>query len=117
MRSWTYWLFSPRTFERKNYVEAFIRNASAYPYLQSVQGFKAQIDAIASFNGCARIKDIKAKTLVIAGSDDILIYPKESIQLLKEIKGSVFEEIEDAGHCLHVERPDVFTSKVIRFLR
>ena len=117
MRSWTYWSFSPKTFERKNYIAAFIKNASTYPYLQSAQGFKGQIDAIASFNACDRVKNIKAKTFVIIGSDDILIYPAESMKLVKGIKGSVFEEIKDAGHCVHVENPDVFTSKVIQFLR
>ena len=117
MRSWAYWSFSPKTFERKNYIEQFIKNASAYPYLQSAEGFKGQINALESFNACARIKNIKAKTLVIIGSDDILIYPEESMKLARGIKGSIFEEIKDAGHCVHVEKPDVFTSKVIQFLR
>jgi len=116
MRLWTYWSFSPKTFERKNFIASFIKNASAYPYLQSAEGFKGQIDTIASFNACARIKNIKAKTFVIMGSDDILILPAESMRLVRSVKGSVFEEIKDAGHCIHVESPDVFTSKAIRFL-
>ncbi len=117
MRLWTYWSFSPKTFERKNYIAAFIKNASTYPYLQSAEGFKGQITAIASFNACAEIKNIKAKTFVIIGSDDILIYPVESMKLVRGIKGSVFDEIKDTGHCVHVEKPDVFASKVIQFLR
>lgn len=117
MRSWTYWSFSPKTFERKNYIAKFIKNASTYPYLQSAQGFKSQIDAIRSFNACARIKNIKAKTLVIIGTDDILIYPVESMKLVKGIKGSSFERIRDSGHCAHVENPELFTAKVMRFLK
>ena len=116
MRSWTYWSFSPKTFERKNYIATFIKNASTYPYLQSAEGFKGQIDAIASFNASTQIKNIKSKTFVITGSDDILVYPAESMKLVKGIKGSVLEEIKDTGHCVHVENPDVFTSKVIQFL-
>ena len=116
MRLWAYWSFSPKTFERKNYIAQFIKYASTYPYLQSAQGFKGQIDAIASFNACARIKNIKSKTLIIIGSDDILIYPAESMKLAKGIKGSVSEEIKDAGHCVHVENPDAFISKVVQFL-
>ena len=117
MRSWTYWSFSPKTFERKNYIATFIKNASAYPYLQSAQDFKSQIDAIESFNTRAEIKNIKAKTFVIIGSDDILVYPSESMKLVEGIKGSIFERIKDAGHCVHVENPEVFTSKVIRFCK
>ena len=116
MRLWTYWSFSPKTFERKDYISKFIKCASTYPYLQSAQGFKGQIEAIASFNACAEIKNIKAKTFVIVGSDDILIYPTESIKLVKGIRGSIFEEIKDTGHCVHVENPGVFTSKSIQFL-
>jgi len=116
MRLWAYWSFSPKTFERKNYIETFIKNASAYPYLQSAQGFKGQIDAIASFNACARVKNIKAKTFVVTGSDDILVYPAESMKLAKDIKGSVSEEIKDTGHCIHVENPGAFISKVVQFL-
>ena len=117
MRSWTYWLFSPKTFERKNYIETFIKNASSYPYLQAAEGFKSQIGAIASFNACNELRNIKAKTLVITGSDDILIYPAESMKLVKGIKGSVFEKIKDSGHCAHIENPDIFASKIIKFLK
>lgn len=67
--------------------------------------------------GTLYLKKITAGTLVIIGSDDILIYPAESMKLVRGIKGSVFEEIMDTGHCVHVEKPNVFTSKVIQFLR
>lgn len=117
LRLWTYWLFSPKTFERKKYIATFIKNAAAYPYLQSVERFKGQINAIASFNACAKIKKIKAPTLVVAGRDDILIYPAESRKLAEGIKGSIFEELQDAGHCVHVEKPDAFAARVIRFLK
>ncbi|MCX5711501.1 MAG: alpha/beta hydrolase [Candidatus Omnitrophica bacterium] len=117
MRQWTYWSFSPGTFKRKNYIETFIKNASTYSYLQSALGFKGQVEAIASFDACAKIKNIKAKTLVIIGSDDILIYPEESMKLVKGIKGSIFKEIKNAGHCVHVENPDAFVPRVIKFLK
>lgn len=117
IRLWAYWLFSPKTFERKKFIATFIRKASTYPYLQSAEEFKVQINAIVSFSACANIKNIKAKTLIIIGSDDILIYSAESMKLAKCIKGSVFEEIKNTGHCLHIENPDVFTSKVIQFLK
>jgi pimeloyl-ACP methyl ester carboxylesterase len=117
MRMWSYWLFSPKTFERKNYVGNFIKYAAAYPYFQSAEGFQGQVDAIASFNARARLKNIKSKTLIMIGSDDILIYPAESIALAKGIKGSVSWKIRDTGHCIHVESPDTFISKVVQFLK
>lgn len=116
MRRWSYWLFSPKTFSRKSYVETFIRKASGYPYLQSAAGFKKQVDAVAGFDFRGMIKKIKSETMVIAGADDILISPEESRMLADGIKGSVFEKITGAGHCPHVEAPVVFISKVLRFL-
>ena len=115
MRMWSYWLFSPKTFELKNYVVNFIKYAAAYPYFQSAEGFQGQVDAIESFNVCGQIKNIKSKTLIITGSDDILIYPSESMKLAKSINGSAFEEIKDVGHCVHVENPDAFVSNVALF--
>jgi pimeloyl-ACP methyl ester carboxylesterase len=117
MRSWSYWSFSPKAFNRKNYIEGFIKKVLAYPYLQSAEGFKGQVDAISSFNAHGRIRNIKAKALVIIGSDDILIYPEESKSLAEGIKGSIVKEIKDAGHGVHVENPAEFISKVIQFLK
>lgn len=116
MRRWTYWLFSPKTFERKNYIEKFIEYAAGYRYFQSAEGFNGQIDAIRSFDARGRIGKIRARTLVVIGSDDILIYPAESMQLAMGIGGSVCEEVKNAGHCVHVEKPGIFVSKAVKFL-
>jgi pimeloyl-ACP methyl ester carboxylesterase len=112
MRLWSYWSFSPKAFERKNFISTFIRKASAYPYLQSAKGFGSQIGAMESFNASGRLKNIKAETLVITGSDDILIYPKESEKLVKGIARSVFEEMKDTGHCALIisPKPDLVIS-------
>lgn len=116
-RSWSYWLFSQKTFERNNYIETYIKHASTYPYLQSAKGFRSQAEAIGRFNVRDGLKKIRARALVIAGSDDILIYPSQSKELARSIKGSVYDEIKGAGHCVHVEKPALFASKVIKFLK
>jgi len=43
MRSWVYRSFSPKTFELKNYITTFVKNASTYPYLQSAEVFTAKV--------------------------------------------------------------------------
>jgi pimeloyl-ACP methyl ester carboxylesterase len=117
MRSWLPWSFSAKTLARKNYIASFVKKAAAYPYFQSAEGFRSQIEAVARFDCRARLKKIKAKTLVIIGSDDALIYPRESLKLARGIKGSVVAQVRGAGHCLHVEKPSVFASVVIKFLK
>lgn len=116
IKQWAYWLFSPKTFERGDYIKKFVKYASSYPYLQSAEGFQGQIEAIRSFDECGRIKNIRSKTLILIGSDDILIYPAESMKLARDIRGSVCKEIKDTGHCIHVENPDAFISNVVKFL-
>lgn len=103
MRSWSYWLFSEHAFCRKGYVESFVRYACAYPYIQSPRGFKGQVAAVASFDGRKLPGRIKARTLVLAGADDILIYPRESMELAAGIRGSSYKVIKNAGHCIHIE--------------
>lgn len=117
MGLWAYWSFSRKTFNKENYIATFIRNASHYPYLQSAEGFRSQIDACASFNSKSRLNKIRNKTLVIIGTDDIIIPPPESMKLAEGIKGSVCVKIKDAGHCVHVESPGEFTGKVAQFLK
>lgn len=116
MRSWTYWLFSPGTFCRGNFIETFVKESSRYRYSQSPAGFRAQAGAIASFDASARIKNIRSATLVVIGADDILICPSESMKLVMGISGASFVTVRGAGHCVHVEEPAEFVSIVKEFL-
>lgn len=116
IRQWSPWLFSPRAFERGSFVETFIKNVVKYPYPQTKTGFRRQLGAIASFDTRKRIKNIKARTLVMAGRDDILITSEESRVLSERIPGSLFAVINDAGHDIHVESPAAFISEVAGFL-
>ena len=116
IRRWTHWLFSPKCLTHKAFVETFVKNGSNYPYAQQANGFKGQIDAIVSFDTRKRLGRIKAKTLIIEGKEDILIFPREAEALAKNIPGSIFRSIKDAAHCIHIENPDLFIRAVRAFL-
>lgn len=116
IKRWAFWLFSPKLFSDKSFIDTFIRNASQYPYAQKAQCFKGQIEAIASFNAVNKISAIKAKTLIIEGKNDILITPEEAMLLAKNIKGSAFKLLDGVAHCIHIENPKLFTEVVLKFL-
>lgn len=114
-RVWIFWLFSPSSFEEKDFVDTFLRESLAYPYLQTVPGFQGQVGAIASFDARGRLEKIGAETLVITGKEDILIKAGESELLLEGIAGSARLRLETA-HCIHLEKPKIFIEGVEKFL-
>ncbi len=115
-KRWTDWLFSPQFIADSSFVETFIKNSMKYPYLQKAEGFKSQIEAIASFDTRDRVNLIKAKTLIIEGENDILITPEEARILAENIPGSVLQLLDGTAHCIHIENPKLFADTVTQFL-
>lgn len=116
IKRWAFWLFSPKLFSDKAFIDAFVRNGAKYPYAQKALCFKSQIEAIASFNSGKRLSAIKAKTLIVEGKNDILITPEEAMMLAKNIKGSIFKLLDGVAHCMHIENSKLFTGAVLEFL-
>ncbi len=116
IRGWVRWLFSPKYLVRKTFVEAFVKNRVKRPLAGLAHGLKGQIDAIALFDSHDRLDRIKAKTLVMAGKEDILILPGEAETLSQGISGSVFQCLEGAAHCMHIENRGLFVNCVNEFL-
>jgi pimeloyl-ACP methyl ester carboxylesterase len=114
-KRWTEWLFSAKLIADSSFIDTFIKNSMAYPYLQKADQFKNQIEAIASFDARDKIGAIKAKTLILEGKNDILITPQESEILANNIKGSIFQLLDGVAHCIHIENPKLFTDTVLGF--
>lgn len=115
IRRWTPWLFSAKCLSREAFIEAFVKNGANYPYAQPADGFKGQIDAIASFDARERLDRIKAETLIIEGREDVLVLPKEAEALAEKIPGSVLQFLSDEAHCIHLENPGLFVKVVSEF--
>ncbi|HNX81428.1 MAG TPA: alpha/beta hydrolase [Candidatus Omnitrophota bacterium] len=115
-KRWTEWLFAPETLANSSFINAFVKNSLTYCHLQSADGFKAQIKAIASFDLQDEISGIKAKTLVVEGTYDMLITPEEAQVLARDIPYSSFCLLDGVGHCIHFEDPRLFVNTVLDFL-
>ncbi len=115
-KRWTFWLFSQKAINERQFIKAFIKNAIGYPHLQKTAAFKKQAGAISSFDARKRLGGIKAKTLILEGKDDILITPQESAILFKRIHKSNFKLLDCMAHSIHIEDPKLFAGNVSEFI-
>ncbi len=87
-----------------------------YPYPIDPVAFGNQVKAIAAFNSTELLSRIKAKTLVIAGKEDLIFSPDECARLAQTIPGAVFSLMDGAAHSIHMEQPRKFADGVMDFL-
>src|SRR5258708_53423 len=115
-RNLFYWIFSTRFFDNDAVVDAAIQYALAYPYPQSATAFRNQIGAIASFDSTDALANIRMKTLVLGGAEDLLFPVDECRKFARALPHAEFAAIENAGHSIHMENPQAFVKHVIDFL-
>ena len=102
-------LNDPARFERA--IQATVAN----PYTQQDHAFIRQAQAILSFDATARASTIKAPTLIVANSEDLLIPPRNSEKLGKLIAGSKVVTLE-GGHAGVTENPNEHNTAFLEFL-
>jgi pimeloyl-ACP methyl ester carboxylesterase len=111
-----FWIFSPRFFEDERAVAEALRFAVEYPYPQSPIAFRNQVLAIAGFNPTGVLPLITARTLVLAGTEDLLFPPQECAGFAQQLPHAAFKQIDKAAHAIHMENPQAFTEAVLNFL-
>jgi 3-oxoadipate enol-lactonase len=77
---------------------------------------KLQWQAVIAHNAGQRLVQIKAPTLVITGSKDILIPPGNADILKRLIPNARRRIIEGGGHVVLMEQPETFNAEVLDFL-
>jgi pimeloyl-ACP methyl ester carboxylesterase len=86
-------------------------------YPQPPEAAMAQAIAGLTFNTEDRLEEITAPTLVIAGTRDSVVPPRNAELLATAIPGARLDLIEGAGHVLNIEHAERFNAAVIAFLR
>lgn len=109
------WVYSSRYLDQPGMVEKLIAAALANPCTISIAGYKAQLNALMTFDSRAWIKEIRVPCLVIASEDDLLAYPKEAEQMAQLIPESKYFCFANTGHLPHLECPDDFNRLVLEF--
>jgi pimeloyl-ACP methyl ester carboxylesterase len=81
---------------------------------QEPRSFFLQLGAIALHSTGARLGAIRAPTVVVAGSEDVLVPPVNSRRIAAKIPGAELDMIEGVGHAIPAEVPDVIDRTLAR---
>ncbi|TSA47661.1 MAG: alpha/beta fold hydrolase [Deltaproteobacteria bacterium] len=109
-------LFSDRTIQQNPDVVQRYREVSKR-FSPAVQTLRHQIKAIQGHDTWEDLIHIQNPTLVLTGSEDVLIPPENSRILAERIPRAQLQVIEKVGHQLFIEEPDACNRAVLKFLR
>jgi len=115
LKEFMVWILTPEYFSDKRKTEKFIDYVLNYPYRQSSDDFKRQVNAYTGYSSLGRVNKILAETLVVTGGKDILITPEEANLLASSIQIATLKKIPNAAHSIQVEAPDEFVDAVCAF--
>jgi len=79
------------------------------------RGYAEACDALRGFGLTARLGEVRAPTLVIAGAQDVSTPTERALELVDGIVGAELEVL-DAAHLSNVEQPADFTAALVRHL-
>ncbi len=106
------------SFNRRMYRTFFIPAAKLYfRYGRIAEGVLGQLRSVASHSTLDRLGQIKAPTLVIAGTEDKIIPPQSSDILAKNIAGAKQVKVEGGSHSFFIEMHGRFNREVLEFLK
>jgi len=98
---------------RKRIEEIFFRPMGNIPK----ETVREQAMAIDAWKGSAeRLGEIRTPVLLIAGTEDCLVVPQNSRFMSEKIPDAQLDLIENGGHGLMFQYPDMFCEKVVAFL-
>jgi 3-oxoadipate enol-lactonase len=86
-------------------------------FLRSGYALQRQLEAIRSFNACARLGSLQAPTLILTADCDQLVPAENGRLLAKRITGAELKSFTDTGHLIYLERAQTFHQTVMGFFR
>jgi len=99
--------------EHQNYT-SYIPLPQVLPSQKSVQ---SEGQALGNWKGsCDRISKIQNPTLVIVGTDDVILPPINSIEMVQKIPGAWLVQIKDGGHGVMYQYPEKISKIIETFL-
>lgn len=101
--------------DHRDVLEATIERVLQHP--TPAHAYKLQLDATFKFKTFDRLPQITAPTLVITGSEDVLIPPGNAKIIADRIPGAELKIIDGAGHQFFSERYGEFVAALTPFLR
>ena len=96
------------------YADNFRKRFMAAPV--TAHNARRQLVASMKLGTYPRLPEVKAPTLVVPGTDDILISPRNSRLIAERIPGAKLIEYSGAGHCFMSPAREQFISDLLEFL-
>ena len=115
-RNLFHWVLSPALLDNATAFDALVKLAATYPYQQTPAALANQVEAIARFDARAGLSSIAARTLVMAGTRDLVFRIDDAAALAESIPRGTFAPIAGAAHSFPIETPGEFTQRVVDFL-
>ncbi len=112
-----YWLVTvtPEFMERgKEFLDGIIAAGMESP--TPWETFGRQFAAVQSFDTYERLPEVKARTFIIHGDQDLLVPVGNAEVLRKRIGGSQARIVPGAGHCFFWEKPEESAGAIVEFL-
>jgi pimeloyl-ACP methyl ester carboxylesterase len=109
------YIYGPELLNDGERFERAILNGVSNPYAQQDHAFIRQAEAILNFDASDRAGSIKAPTLVVVATDDMLVPPRNSEKLAKLIPGATLKMLE-GGHAGALEFPNEYNEAFLEFL-
>ncbi|MCF6775073.1 alpha/beta hydrolase [Thiotrichales bacterium 19X7-9] len=95
----------------QNWLDLILSN----PYPQTLAGYKSQLYATQTYNALDTLAEIKTKTLIIAGRDDILT-PLSASEAIHQVINQSELTILPCGHMPNIECPEKLADEIINWL-
>ena len=110
------WIYTPRA-HNDGTVAAIIEEVLAFPHKQSTEDLQRFLDAFMIHDTTARLPQVTAPTLVLAGGIDPTARPELGRVVADAIPGAQFEVMEEESHQPFQEVPDEWNARVHAFWR
>ncbi|MEA3639038.1 MAG: alpha/beta fold hydrolase [Lamprobacter sp.] len=115
-RSFFFWIFSERFFDKPDTVNGLLDLVQHDPYAQTSTGFRAQVNAMRGFDARDWLSTIETQTLILTSAEDLLFPPRDDAAGLGRLPSAERLEIPRQAHSLPLEAPTEFTGEVLDFL-
>lgn len=108
--------FSPEALEHcKEAVETYKAVQTSAPW-QPQEAFLSQLAAIQHFDASHRLPHLSVPTLVVTGTEDVLVPSANAHLLASLLPHALLVELEGAGHAIHAECRDTLNALIHEFL-
>ena len=110
------WLCSVDFLSQDEQIKKVIEDMENSPYPQTLMGFKAQLEALFTFDERENLEKIEHEMFLVAGERDLYTPVYLANRLSKSLKKNRLEILPKVGHMLHLEKKNQILELILKWL-